>query len=1141
MNNTKTYTCMVAAFVSAFLSSACFAFDRKEIEPCLAVLKQEGANREQVADAIKQLKKISDRDEDAASVCIKEIKSCLRDVNGSPKEILILNAFIGSGFCKDKREMRRYIDSLSEKIPKLSKVEDQCLALLTCGFGELLLGNLADAERYDCQCEDLAEEDGKLEFLIEAIGDLIFVNAIKGDIKNFQRLLRKMRVVTDGAKGIAEKRADAYATTAYWAATIRDWELFETMCQKSSSLDGGESLVKELFEILFGNLYFKQLEEGVAKSKRKSFAEPIGWGSLGADPRTQRLRDAVRTCQLENNFTAMRFLCCMTKGRFGIDEYSRVVTAIDRALRNMTRMQIEKIQTAENGMTRDKGFWFLLELMREESRLAADESPEEVLRSLLALAPVSFSFSETVAFPKEDAEILLMLDIISAVQRTDGSGLDRNLVSRFETAMSKMSDMVAEALKPDVQVKMAGILIDQSRYKEGLDLLYPILKNFKSEGIETSWFPVLLYTWARGCRQLGRIEEAEVYLSLAINAFSHRVINGRIGGPAFNYASACAEHALVLSSLARDSRRVSRDINDAEELVAHSKCPDEVGRVCQILMTQVFNDKNLTNQEKREKTARIRDRCVKTTKNPLVLAQLFYSCAKIAYENNMSAKEVAAEIEQYFRYQSLFSGVTPDIAGMSVRDVEMKDLLFSILGELNDPSQIDYWSKVFERRNVRSASVSYLAASAEDRNEFLPLMEQLKKYEAAQEILEIELAKDESQRDASLVVKATEIKRKLEQNFDLAKKRLSPEALQKFNSLLSDGFVIHPDAFNQLSTVLPSGVVCLQFLPVGDSVLVYMAAKGASPFVTTISLNDKGLSGKKLTSSVIKLRTAIQSGQRKGAVDKELAKFYDLLLRDVEPMLSGLKCKRLVVNSSGHLRYVPFAALFDGEKYLVEKYQVTNITGLDMVRLAKTSARRDRASVNAVVFADPDGSLPAGRKEGKEISELFAQSKLLVGKDASIKNLESMAGNVNFIHIVSHAVLDSNCPQNSFILFADEKKWRYCDMMGFCVKDVDSIALSACSTAVGEKSDGGEIEGMVYQLLRKSPGGSVLASFWKVDDAATKHLMEVYYRHLLASIKSTGELDRGGALREAQLSLLRDNATASPYYWAAFSLFGDFR
>ena len=1132
MNKTRTIACMATAVVSAFLSSACFAFDRKEIEPYLAVLKQEGVPREQVADAVKQIKKISDQDEGAASVCVNEIKSCLRDVNGSPQEILILSEFVGSGFCKDKREIRRYVDSISEKIPKLSKVEDQCLALLTCGAGESRLANLADAEEYYCRCKDLAEEDGKLEILFEAMKGLIFINATKGDIKRFQILLREMRVVTDETKGLNEKRAEAYASMAYWAATIRDWELFEAMCQKSSSLDGGVSLVEELVILLFDNKDFHQLEE-------KRLRDLINKGALSLVP-----PNAVRTCQFENNFTTMLFLHRMKKGRFSIDEYSRVVAVIDRVLRNMTKKQIEKIQGDGNVVTQGEGHWFLMELMRAESRLAMDEPPDDILRALLALSPVAFRFSETVTFSKDDADALLMLDIISAAQRTDGSWLDRNLVSRFETAMSKMSDMAAEKLEPYVQVKMAGLLIDQARYKEGFDLLDPLVNlkySLASFCLGTDGF----YTWARVCRQLGQMEEAERYLSMALDSFRasderFRVIN-ESPLSAFNYASACAEHALVLSSLGRDSERISRDINDAEELVAYCKWPDEVGRVCQILMTQVFNDKNMTRLEKKERIARIRDRCVKTTKNPLVLAQLFYSSAKIAYENNVSAKEVAAEIEQYFRYQSLFSGVTPGIAGMSARDVEMKDLLFSILGELNDPSQIDYWSKVFERRNIRSASVAYFAASAEDSEEFLPLMEQLKKYEAAQEILEVELAKDESRRDASLVVRATEIKRKLERNFDLAKKRLSPEALQKFNSLFSDGFVIHPDAFNQLSTVLPSDVVCLQFLPVGDSLLVYMAAKGASPFVTMLPLKDKGLSGKKLASNVIKLRAAIQSGQRKGVVDKELAKFHDLLLRDVEPMLGGLKCKRLLINSPGHLRYVPFAALFDGEKYLVEKYQVTNITGLDMVRLAKTAAKRDKAGVNAIVFADPDGSLPDGRKEGKEIAGLFARSKLYVGNDASIRNLESMAGNVNFIHIVSHAVLDSTCPQNSFVLFADEQKWRYCDMMGFCVKDVDSIALSACSTAVGEKSDGGEIEGMVYQLLRKSPGGSVLASFWKVDDAATKHLMEVYYRHILASIKSTGELDRGGALREAQLSLLRDNATASPYYWAAFSLFGDFR
>lgn len=114
-------------------------------------------------------------------------------------------------------------------------------------------------------------------------------------------------------------------------------------------------------------------------------------------------------------------------------------------------------------------------------------------------------------------------------------------------------------------------------------------------------------------------------------------------------------------------------------------------------------------------------------------------------------------------------------------------------------------------------------------------------------------------------------------------------------------------------------------------------------------------------------------------------------------------------------------------------------------------------------------------------------------------------------------------------------------MVGFNIKNVDLITLSACSTAISEKSTGGEIEGMAYQLLRKSPAGSILASYWPVDDESTAELMIIFYSHIVDSIISNGTLDRGGALREAQLKLLANPSTSSPYYWAAFTLFGDFR
>ena len=68
-----------------------------------------------------------------------------------------------------------------------------------------------------------------------------------------------------------------------------------------------------------------------------------------------------------------------------------------------------------------------------------------------------------------------------------------------------------------------------------------------------------------------------------------------------------------------------------------------------------------------------------------------------------------------------------------------------------------------------------------------------------------------------------------------------------------------------------------------------------------------------------------------------------------------------------------------------------------------------------------------------------------------------------------------------------------------------------------------------------------MASFWNVDDTATAELMKIFYSEIGKSIQRKQRMNRGEALRNAQLKLLKNPTTASPYYWAAFTLFGDFR
>jgi hypothetical protein len=65
---------------------------------------------------------------------------------------------------------------------------------------------------------------------------------------------------------------------------------------------------------------------------------------------------------------------------------------------------------------------------------------------------------------------------------------------------------------------------------------------------------------------------------------------------------------------------------------------------------------------------------------------------------------------------------------------------------------------------------------------------------------------------------------------------------------------------------------------------------------------------------------------------------------------------------------------------------------------------------------------------------------------------------------------------------------------------------------------------------------TVVASLWKVDDEATAELMKRFYTNMLQ-----GGMTPAEALRAAQNSIRQEPQWSAPYYWAAFTLQGDYR
>ncbi|HET8675762.1 MAG TPA: CHAT domain-containing protein, partial [Blastocatellia bacterium] len=99
---------------------------------------------------------------------------------------------------------------------------------------------------------------------------------------------------------------------------------------------------------------------------------------------------------------------------------------------------------------------------------------------------------------------------------------------------------------------------------------------------------------------------------------------------------------------------------------------------------------------------------------------------------------------------------------------------------------------------------------------------------------------------------------------------------------------------------------------------------------------------------------------------------------------------------------------------------------------------------------------------------------------------------------------------------------------------VDLVVLSACQTALGKDVRGEGLLGLTRGFMYAG-ASSVVASLWKVDDEATAELMRQFYTNMLREGMTPAD-----ALRAAQNSIRQRPEWHAPYYWAGFTLQGEY-
>ncbi len=267
---------------------------------------------------------------------------------------------------------------------------------------------------------------------------------------------------------------------------------------------------------------------------------------------------------------------------------------------------------------------------------------------------------------------------------------------------------------------------------------------------------------------------------------------------------------------------------------------------------------------------------------------------------------------------------------------------------------------------------------------------------------------------------------------------------------------------------------------------------------------------------------------------------YDLLIAPLNEDLEQAQAKTLMVSLDGTLRYVPLAALYDGEHYLAERYAVAvyleaaadrikdkpetawQVAGFGVTRETTVEAGLppETVSFNALPAARAelegivkDEHHPGGVLEGViRLDGAFTRDALRA----------ALLPRYPVLHVASHFRFGTT-EADSYLLLGDGTTLTLADIRTgrYDFQHVDLLALSACETAVGG-GQGREVDGLAVTAEKKGAKG-VLATLWPVADQTTAALMQRLY-----FLRTTEHLNKAEALRQAQLGLLQGKIGVAP-------------
>jgi CHAT domain-containing protein/Flp pilus assembly protein TadD len=488
----------------------------------------------------------------------------------------------------------------------------------------------------------------------------------------------------------------------------------------------------------------------------------------------------------------------------------------------------------------------------------------------------------------------------------------------------------------------------------------------------------------------------------------------------------------------------------------------------------------------------------------------------------------------------------------------------------------------------RISQESYTQSVSDTYRNLTALLIQQNRLSEAQQVLELLKLRElkESNRNSSNTPEALKITLSpTEQNYltqataQLSKAASIPLAVQPQGTTFATTNLLNRSAQTLLAAQTQSALIYYLVHP--DSLWILLATPDGKlqPFQIP-------LTAKTLRATVEQFRQQMEACERRTCTTADTAslnaisqKLHTWLMpQALQQALQQTQTRHLIFALDSVTRYLPMAALYDGQQYLVQRYTLSNIISTYLTNSQDRLPAKptilglglSNAATVPVPTVDPNqpDRFPGLVNVPLELTGILGRPDKpgiypglpLLDQNFTLATLKQNLPKYNILHLATHGIFRAKNLDASYLVLGDGKPLTIpmIDAELPNLANIHLVVLSACQTGLGgANQDGVEISGISNAFLNKGVK-AIAASLWQVNDGSTSLLMQQFYKTL-----ATGTLTKAEALNQAQLSLLNGKVTAKdtiranltvppsyrlakgppdfshPYYWAPFILIGN--